>query len=36
LRYADGPTRTKARPLHFWTMVAIAGLVATHIVLNRA
>ena len=36
LRNADAPTRRKVRPLHFWTMVLTVGLVATHIVLNRA
>jgi hypothetical protein len=36
LRAAKGPTRRPSRQLHFWTMVLIAGLVATHIVLNRA
>jgi len=36
LRDAKGAERRKARRLHFRTMVLIAGLVATHIVLNRA
>jgi hypothetical protein len=36
LRNAEVPTRRKIRPLHFWTMVVTVGLVATHIVLNRA
>ena len=36
LRYARGVTRQAARRAHFWTMVAIVGLVSGHIILSRA
>jgi hypothetical protein len=36
LRAARGADLSPRRRLHFWTMALIVGLVATHIVLNRA
>jgi hypothetical protein len=36
LRHAKGANRRQARRLHFCTMTVILGLVAVHIVLNRA
>jgi cytochrome b561 len=36
LRLTRGPSRTSARRVHFWTMAAIAALVAGHVALNYA